>query len=659
MKIIEKEVQITFEDIFQKFSKMSKYTELLRGPIARHTQRYIDGCRFWDGKYWALCDTNKLESELRGIIIELGEVKKNRQDSFIKDFVAHFAVTETDMDIDTASLLVIQNGVIDLQELCYCWELMGNPTVEDLLKNKEQWFFSHEKYKKNHLTRIANVSLSEIFDKDKFLDETEFFRKTLLVTFGGQVESFEWFMTYIALSLTGENTGNCFCNLYGKQKTGKSTIKDFLADFFGKYFQQITTDCLFKETFNNLEQLYNAHTAKIVNVSEPNNQSKDVSLLKRVTGHDLLVFDRASFTFNASIVIDSNHLIVANEKDTGGFDRRYAVLPCGPVVQNPDSNLLNKLKEKKESFLINILARYAEFMCEREKENKILEKPEITDRTLKIIQQFQNPVQWFFETWCTAFPAGIPFVGGTDIRLTDIRNIFMQGFIEYYENQFANLYFSSSDFYVPLTSISAQKFDAIMKSFHLNYDSCNQGRATVFHNFIVQDPGTNLSIKEFYKSQLVSLRYAADLQQAEEIMKEASKMPAILKKENMYEDNYADLLGSSEFPSFDFFHIVASREVWMANFLQFILSNGLLFSMGNIFTNWLYRTVDQNTAAEIFCKLKHAVMSCNGIFDICYRNPDVISILNTLFNSYVHTARENKKLIKNLMKSSNCCLLPR
>ncbi len=653
----EEEIKITFDDILEKFNNKSEYRDLIRPPVARHTQKYSEGCVYWNGKFWGTCDRNILEADLNSCITELGEVKRNRQDAYSKDFIAHFAKTEEEMDIDSDFLLVVQNGVVDLRKVLEVWKMMGTPTVKSLWEKKDRWFFSHEDFKDNHLTHIANVSIPDEWSDEKYSSEIEFFHKTLLVTFGGEDESFDWFLNFIALSLTGENTGNTFCNLYGKQKTGKSTIKDFLADLFGNYFQPITTECLFKESYNNMEQLYNCRNAKIVNVSEPNNEKKDVSLLKRVTGHDPLVFYRTSFNFKASIIVDSNHLIEPREKDTGGFDRRYAILPCGPVVQNPDSNLINKLKMRKESFFMNLLVRYCIFMEEREQSNKTLEKPAITERTLEIIKKFKNPVEWFFHSWCTAFPSGIPFISGTDVRLTDIRAIFMQGFIDFYNREFEKLYFSSNDFYVPLTTISAQKFDAVLKSFHYNYDTNRQGKYITFHNFIVQQPGNNQTVRDFYLNQLVCFGYAKNNDEAEKILNQASKMPTVLTKENIYDDNFTDLLGSMEFPNFGFFNIVASREAWMSNMLQFILCNGLLFSTGNIFTNWLYRSVDQNTAIEIFTKLKNAVISCNGIFDTCYRSLDVISILNTLFDTYIHTARENKKQSTFSIKPKNPCLI--
>lgn len=655
----EEEVKISFEDIYEKFIEKSEYKELLRPPVARHTQKYTEGCLNWNGKIWAPCDRNILEADLNSCITELGEVKRNRQEAYGKDFISHFSKKEEEINIDSDFLIVGENGVVDLRKVLESWKMMGNPTLKGLWEQKDYWFFSHEYFKDNHLTYIANFTIPDQWNDEKYDAEIEFFHKTLLVTFGGQEESVDWFMNFIALSMTGDNTGKTFCNLYGKKNTGKSTIKLFLAYLFGSYFQTISTDCLFQENYNHMEHLYNNRNAKLVNVSEPNNGTKDVSLLKRATGHDPLIFYHTSFTFKASILIDSNHLIDAKEDDTGGFDERYAILPCGPSVQNPDSDLINKLKARKDSFFMNLLERYCGFMKSREESNRALEKPVITERTLEIIHRFKNPIEWFFHTWCTAFPSGIPFISGTDVRLTDIRAVFMQGFIDFYNKQFEELYFSSNDFYVPLTLISAQKFDAVMKSFHFNYDNKVQGKYVTFHNFIVQQPGNNQTVRDFYLNQLVSFGYAKNLDEAEGIIDQASKMPTILKKENMYEENYTDLLGSTEFPSFGFFNIIASREVWMKNMLQFILGNGLLFSGGNCFTNWLYRSVEQNTAVEIFNKLKIAVMNCNCIFTVCYRNPEVVSILNTLFDVYVHTSRENKKQSKNLRCPTDTYLIAR
>ena len=83
------------------------------------------------------------------------------------------------------------------------------------------------------------------------------------------------------------------------------------------------------------------------------------------------------------------------------------------------------------------------------------------------------------------------------------------------------------------------------------------------------------------------------------------------------------------------------------------LESTKLYKQGNMFTNWLYRTVEQNTALEIFNKLKNAVMNCGCFFDKCYKNLEIVSIMNTLFDNYVYNARENKKQFKNPMMPTN------
>ena len=156
---MEKEnVQITFDDIYNEF-KYCKYGELLRGPKAKHTERYIDGCYYWNDVYWSACDPNLLLADLTEILIKLGEVRRNRQDLLIKNYIAHFAVSADKIDVDTDFLLVILNGVIDLRKLLICWKLLDLKTIEELYKMREKWFFPHIKYKNNHLTHIANVSL--------------------------------------------------------------------------------------------------------------------------------------------------------------------------------------------------------------------------------------------------------------------------------------------------------------------------------------------------------------------------------------------------------------------------------------------------------------------------------------------------------------------
>ena len=598
---MEQETIITFEDIRAEFVKRSEYREIIRPPKARHTQRFIDGCRFWNGRYWEECDSEKLYGILSAIIVDLGEVKQNRKDAYIKNFISHFSIRSEEYERSSDSLFVIKNGVIDLNALLKCWK--KTKSLEGLWEIRKDWFFDFKTFKYNYLTHAANVRLPEKLNLAKYSEDMGFFKSILLRTFGNQEESVDQFLKFLALSHTGDNTGNVFCNPYGKEKTGKSTIHRFLNNFYGNYHQTITTDCLFKENFNNLEQLFNCRNAKLVSVCEPNNERKDVSLLKKATGHDTLVFDKTIFEFKPSIIIFSNHLIIPKEKDSGGFDRRYALLPCGPVVQTPDSALLDKMIARKESFLIELLKRYVIFMSERESSNKMLEKPEITKKTVETIAKFQNPVKWFFDTWCTAFPSGIPFIGGTDMRLTDIRAIFMQSFIEFYNAEFRKLYFSSEDFYVHLTSISPQEFDAKMKSFHFNYDIKHQGRAIVFHNFIVQNPGKNQTVREFYQNQLVKFRYASDIDSAKELIHQAAMAPTILRTEDLLEENYTDLANDLQYPGFGYFNIPASKHIWIEVMLKNI-NFGLLSGNSFQFSQWLYSTVKEEKGIEIFNKMK-------------------------------------------------------
>lgn len=642
MEGLEQDVKLTFEDIQDCFTK-SEYSEIFQGPRVPHTIRYSEGCYSWNGRFWKLCNSNKLQAILSEIIIDKGEIKRNRQEAYSKNFISHFSISDEEFEVDTEFLLNTESGVIDLREVVRCWKLLENPSIAGLMGLKDYWLFSHEQFKQNHLTKMATVSLPEEFDEKKLESDLDFFHKTFLVTFGNQEESYEWFLLFLALSFSGENLGNVFCSLLGKQNAGKSTIIDFLTDFFGSYLTSIPTDCIFKENFNNMGHLYHNRNLKLLIVSEPNNDPKEVSLLKRVTGHDQLSFDSTQFYCNASILITSNHILVPKEVDTGGFDRRYAIVPCGPVIKNPDANLLNKLVSRKGSFLLMLLERYARFMVEREQHNIVLRKPEISNFTITTIKKFLNPLQWFFDEWCSPFPVGLPYFGDTNIRLTDLRALFQQDFYELYESSFSELFYASEDFHLRLTEITPKQFDDIMKSFHFNYDNNHQGRATVFHNFICRRPVNGISVRDYVIEEILKLGFAADKESASELLKQYSKRPTVLLKEDCYEENFTDLLGDISFPSFDFFHICASRELWMKQMLSYIVSSGVLCMFPNFFTNWLYMSVKQETAMEIYNNLKIQIESCKYNFQECYKKKEIVDIMATLFQIYVDTTREQKK----------------
>lgn len=642
MEGLEQDVKLTFEDIQDCFTK-SEYSEIFQGPRVPHTIRYSEGCYSWNGRFWKLCNSNKLQAILSEIIIDKGEIKRNRQEAYSKNFISHFSISDEEFEVDTEFLLNTESGVIDLREVVRCWKLLENPSIAGLMGLKDYWLFSHEQFKQNHLTKMATVSLPEEFDEKKLELDMEFFHKTFLVTFGKQEESYQWFLLFLALSFSGENLGNVFCNLLGKQNAGKSTIIDFLKYFFGSYFASISTDCLFKENFNNMGCLYNNRNLKLLIVSEPNGDPKEVSLLKRVTGHDQLTFDSTQFYCNASILITSNHIMIPKEVDTGGFDRRYAIVPCGPVIKDPDSDLLNKLLSRKDSFLLMLLEQYALFMVEREQKHIVLKKPKISEYTISTIKKFLNPMQWFFDEWCSPFPVGLPYFGDTNIRLTDLRALFLQDFYEMYETIFEELFFNSEDFHLRLTEITPKQFDDMMKSVHFNYDNHRQGRATVFHNFICRRPVNGMSVRDYVIDEMIKLGVAVDKESASELLVHYSKRPTVLLKEDCYEENFTDLQGDFLFPSFGFFHIPASRVMWMNQMLSGIISNSWLYTCSNYFTNWLYMSVKQETAMEIYNNLKFQIESCNNNFQECCKKKEISDIMATLFKIYVDTTREQKK----------------
>ena len=641
MKEVEQEVKLTFEDIHECF-KHTEYSEIVQGPRVPHTIRYSEGCYSWNGRYWELCNSSKLQAILSEIIIDKGEIKRNRQEAYSKNYLSHFSITDEEFEVDTEFLINTESGVIDLRNVLECWKSLRKPSVAGLMALKKHWLLPHENFKENYLTHMAKISLPENFDNEKFEADMDFLNKTFLVTFGNQEESYDWFLLFLALSLSGENFGNVFCSLLGKQNAGKSTIIDFLTDFFGSYLSTISTDCLFKENFNNMGCLYNNRNLKLLIVSEPNNDPKEVSLLKRVTGHDQLSFDSTQFYCNASILITSNHILVPKEVDTGGFDRRYAIVPCGPVIKNPDANLLNKLVSRKGCFLLMLLERYARFMVEREQHNIVLRKPEISNFTITTIKKFLNPLQWFFDEWCSPFPVGLPYFGDTNIRLTDLRALFQQDFYELYESSFSELFYASEDFHLRLTEITPKQFDDMMKSKHFNYDNNHQGRAIVFHNFICRRPVNGMSVRDYVIEETIKLGFAADKESANELINQYSKRPTVLLKEDCYEENFTDLLGDMCFPSFGFFNISASRGLWMSQMLLWILKTNCLNFFPNYLTNWLYISVKQETAMEICLNLQSQIQSCRNNFQECCKRKEINDIMATLFKIYVDTARKQK-----------------
>lgn len=206
MREIEQEVKLTFEDIHEGF-KHTEYSEIVQGPRVPHTIRYSEGCYSWNGRYWELCNSSKLQAILSEIIIDKGEIKRNRQEAYSKNYLSHFSITDEEFEVDTEFLINTESGVIDLRNVLECWKLLEKPSVAGLMALKKHWLLPHENFKENHLTHMAKISLPENFDNEKFESDLDFFHKTFLVTFGNQEESYEWFLLFLALSFSGENLG--------------------------------------------------------------------------------------------------------------------------------------------------------------------------------------------------------------------------------------------------------------------------------------------------------------------------------------------------------------------------------------------------------------------------------------------------------------------
>ena len=642
----------------------ANYFNEFPGEIIKHAplfrnERVTEGVHRYNGKIWKEELATEIEGRCNAILNKMGVVACNRMRNHIVSFMSRYVIKESEFNLNAENLFVTENGVIDLECLKRVWEQLpeNEKNIKELFALKDEWLFPHENYKENHLTTMAPIEIPDELDIDQFYEDINFIKGKLLKSLGDRSDNLEWLCNLLALCLTGRRTGDMFVNLYGRGGTGKTTFIKFLGSVFGDdYLRILQTSELFDERNSTLTKLYRSKYARIISVSEPTDSKINASFIKKLTGGSELAvgYGDIKFELNGQIIIDSNFLLEPKEVDKEAFRRRAAIIPFGPAIPEEDQekDLIEKMKERKNSFFIELLYRFVQL-------NLLgFKKPVFSYSVLETADLFSDLPKMFYKTCCTS---GLSTQNGKDYKLPEVLLFFRTQFYDYYEHCLNNLFFKSEQFHRDVFKISGQTLHKELLKFHRNIDA-SHAREIVFKNLILEIPPEGATAQSLQVERLVNCKWATDKSEALKIINEAAQTATITIPEGKDDEDFRDVMMLQGFPSFSFFNIVTpNKTIWENEMLISILneryatvSSGGFVSIPEMLISWLHSNevgISPQKATEILDKFAYFIEMCNSDLNRCMTNKEIRDILGVLFDLYIKMARKtlrdnSKKEIK-------------
>jgi phage/plasmid-associated DNA primase len=240
-----------------------KYGEIIKviNPL-NQKQPLFDGILHFNGKYWEEVRPAIFEAYCIRMFERNNIFKENEQKRKIKQMLAGVTVEDTDISADY--LFCIRDGVVDIRKI---WELKTQNLKCDLENYKNEWLFPHDKFKQNYLTMYSDVEYIAGNKRD-----LRFFENLLRMDFLKEDEVLEWFFDYISGLLIYDNKCQQFLEFFGKKRTGKTTIVNFLIEIMGSYAGLLPEGILTDRQSDFSTALYQRQKKRLLCYSEPNNK---------------------------------------------------------------------------------------------------------------------------------------------------------------------------------------------------------------------------------------------------------------------------------------------------------------------------------------------------------------------------------------------------
>jgi len=392
------------------------YTDVIKvlNPLNKK-QPLFDGIFRWNDKYWEEVTPLNYEAFCLNIFERNDVNKESEQRRIIKQLIASISVNETNKDSEY--LFCMKDGVVDIREI---YKLKEQNTDIDLSICKNKWLFSHDKYKKNYITMFSNVTY--IFQKKRKL---EFFIDLLQKDLLRANEVTGWLLDFMSSLLVHDNKCQQFVEFFGKKRTGKTTIVNFLTSIMGSYANQLPEGLLTNKQSDSAKELFLKRNYRLLTYSEPNDKPIKSALLKRITGNSAINENDINFHIKSKIIIDSNFLLKTDNTNDEAFKERRVIIPfCNPLTEDQrDLDLEQKLITFKDDVFSEMIDRVFHYANVKVSKTSVSKEIEAREKLL------QNPINDFYNTCCIKTNADI------DIESKHLHHFFdvyySQRFIEF------------------------------------------------------------------------------------------------------------------------------------------------------------------------------------------------------------------------------------
>jgi putative DNA primase/helicase len=195
----------------------------------------------------------------------------------------------------------------------------------------------------DYITKLCAVT----YDKDAECPNWINFLDTI---FAGNEDLILYVQQVLGYCLTGDVSEQCLFFLYGAGKNGKTTLIRVMQELLGDYAGQLTPNFLMMKRYeSHPTEIADLYRVRFVGSIEPDKGCQlSEAFVKWITGSDRLKARRMREDFWE---FDPTHKIflAANEKPkiTGvddGIWRRIKLIPCTVHIENPDKNIMEKLR---------------------------------------------------------------------------------------------------------------------------------------------------------------------------------------------------------------------------------------------------------------------------------------------------------------------------
>lgn len=268
------------------------------GNAERFVHIYGDNIRYnstrfkwlvWNGKYWEIDNTGKVERLSKAVIRKLqlegkaiDEDKDEKSEKLKKQIASFVLKSENDSRIKAMINQARSQTGVSVQETQLDKDIYLLNLKNGTLNLKSGQFDKHNR--KNYITKMINVD----YKKDNDCPNWKAFLSKIFL---GDTELIDYIQKTIGYSLTGSVTEQCFYMLYGNGANGKSTFLNTIQKIAGDYADSLKGSSLMVKRNDDGARgdLAKLKGKRFVIASELNEgQTFDESLIKALTGGDIV-----------------------------------------------------------------------------------------------------------------------------------------------------------------------------------------------------------------------------------------------------------------------------------------------------------------------------------------------------------------------------------